>query len=448
MTKQNHKIKTFLKNFGKFLTLLTLFFSFFSLQAQAQVQNPINLGIVAVTKDGQKLSTTKVNNNKYTFDQDLGLNDLIRFQYNEGVFLSLSYVENPTFGGGYIKIYKDSVSDENFLLNVGGENYPVKISELAPKLNSDKNELLFVYVNSTSNVRYTPVNFEFNYVGEVTKPELKVVSPGGGSVFDSQSQPEINLEINNFELSANPTSGVQGRMEIYFDEEKPENLLFTQNSSENLGENRYLAKIPGDQINFNQVPDGDRELIFVLKDSTDQVVATANQNVTFNFNQTIEIEDPEVSIIEPKKESSNLLVNEETKFVLKIQNFTVLQDEVVNEDKPVKENEGYLQIFVDEGFTSMPVQTRWTKNEFTLKEIGYINSESDFQAGNRKVRVQLVKSNNEIIATDEVEIFYEPEVIDAQDSQNVIENSTWRLVIIALTVVLIIGAIAILITKG
>jgi hypothetical protein len=65
--------------------------------------------------------------------------------------------------------------------------------------------------------------------------------------------------------------------------------------------------------------------------------------------------------------------------------------------------------------------------------------------------VQLVNQNFEKLkpeAKDSIDIIYKPQVQDTKDQSVQVQNNTWRLVFIGLTVVLIVGAISILITRG
>jgi hypothetical protein len=51
-------------------------------------------------------------------------------------------------------------------------------------------------------------------------------------------------------------------------------------------------------------------------------------------------------------------------------------------------------------------------------------------------------------ANDSITIFYSPEIDDQNQSEIQVESNIWRIVFISLTVVLVVGGISVLITKG
>ena len=127
------------------------------------------------------------------------------------------------------------------------------------------------------------------------------------------------------------------------------------------------------------------------------------------------------------------------RFILSIENFEILTErkDGGNEDK-----KGYLQIIIDE----IPQKTVFGKKEFSLNEIGF----ADTLEGRKSIKVQLVnkdftKLNPE--ATDTVDIVYSPKS-NSSTGEPKVQNNTWRIVIVGLTIVLVIGGIAILVTKS
>ncbi len=442
-----------IKNFSTgFLLFLLVGQVLLPLDLEAQnTQNPIKLGIVAVTKNGQKQNTRATNTNQYFFDGSLNLDDAIRYQW-EGVDLALRYIDNPSIGGGYLKIYKDEVKEDNFLLDSGRENYPIKLSEIADKLNEGKNTLQFVYVYSPNKQSYRPVSLTFDFEKSGDAPQLKVISPAVGSVFMPDLDNKIILELNNFKLTNTATNADNsGRLKVYYESINDNNLLGRVTDGETIEENKFRVDIAEDELDYSKVPDStEMPLIFVLTNSAEtEVIAQTELVIKSNFKETLNIGLPSVKFIEPAKDRSNLTVTESTKFMVNVENFNLLA-EIKTQEGETKPNEGYLQIHITENGVTTPIQTVWPKTDFTLKEIGYLDSSSD-NSGTKSVRVQLVNTNFltlEPEAQDQLEIFYETIIISTANSNDIIENNTWRMIIISLTVLLIIGVITVLITKG
>jgi hypothetical protein len=445
----------------KQLFLFSLFFglfssSFFSVFTSAQNPNPINLGIVAVDKDGQRISTRAVNSQEYIFDGILTDSDNIRYQYS-GVDLALRYLNIAASGGGYLQVYKDQVSEENFILNAGRENYPLAISELSSRLRPGSNTLLFVYKNSGNNKTYNPVSFTFQYQTTTKPASIKVLSPARQSVFGQNLDNTVVLELENYRLSSSDQlqAGV-GKMLVYYNQVSPETKLGTVTSSQDLGDNKQEVRITSNQIDFSKIPDSEEtNLIFVLADASEKPLGVqTNLNIRTNFNNSIQSGLPSVSILEPRKDRTDLKVTPDTKFILKVENFNLLKEiKEIGSGEEISNTEGYLQIYVDQGNFTIPLQTSWPKLEFTLRELGYVpekGKNSDDIMGSKTIKVQLVNVEFETLkpsATDSVEIFYEPE-LTSPENETVVENNIWRLVMIGFTVILIVGVILILIIKG
>ena len=448
-------------NLFSILIAILFFGSFLSLPIFSQTaQNPIKLAIIAVDRNGQRSATRTINANEFSFDEVLKNNDTIRYQW-DGIDLDLRYKNTPASGGGYLQVYKGTISEENFILDAGRENYPLKIQDLSKKLEPGSNRLLFVYKNSGSGRTYAPVTFTFNYQPDVLPPSLKIVKPAAKTVFGKDLENTVVVEMQNFSLSSNSENKeATGKMRVYYNQISENTLLGTVTKSENAGQNKFQTTITPDQIDFSKIPDSqESKLIFVLTNSKEEPIGVQQEfQIKTNFNNSIDTGLPQIKILEPKKDRSDLTVTPDTKFILQIQNFNLLEEAATNsENDNINNNEGYLQIYINDGSFTIPLQTIWSKAEFTLREVGYISEpEEDSQkpaddlSGNKKIKVQLVNTDFEFLqpeAFDEIDIFYNPEIADLENEE-VVENNIWRLVMIAFTVILIVGVIVVLIIKG
>lgn len=454
MSKFLQKTKLFLIYFS-FLSFLVVSNSLVFVHSQPAM-NPINLGIIAVDKDGQRVSTRTINSEEFVFDGTLTDTDAIRYQFS-GVDLALRYLDIAASGGGFLRVYINEVKEENFILNSGRENYPLPISDLASALSPGQNTLLFVYKNSGNNRTYRPVSLTFDYQPSTALPSLKVTSPASQTVFANDLENTVILELENYILSSSDSveSGA-GKLLVYYNQVNENNKLGTITNSRDIGQNKQEVRITLEQIDFSQIPDSENtELIFVLADGQKNPInVQTTLAVKTNFNNTIETGLPSVKILEPRKDRSDLTINPDTRFILQVNNFNILTEfRETDNNSQVRNDEGYLQILIDQGNFTVPLETAWPRLDFTLRELGYVpeeNSNLDEIIGNKTVKVQLVNIEFEPLqpkAKDQIEIFYNPDITRPEDD-TVIENNIWRLVMIAFTVILIIGVIVILIIKG
>jgi len=88
------------------VTLLLSFVGLFPVLALAQqsATNPISLAISKVTRNGQVENTKKEGTNNFVYENELNLDDDIRYGWL-GTDLNLKYKTSPAIGGGYLKIY-------------------------------------------------------------------------------------------------------------------------------------------------------------------------------------------------------------------------------------------------------------------------------------------------------------------------------------------------------
>lgn len=409
-------------------------------------QNSISLEITRVSKNGQIVDTRQVGTNGWLFDSsDLTLDDLIRYRW-KNVALDTKYVSSPARGGGYLRIYlNDDTKEDNFITNFGSS--PLPVSLIAPRLVDGRNTIVFVYVDSLNpSNRDTKVSFTFGFKNITSKPQIRVISPDPNTFFAKGVERDITLELNNFALDPSDTvKESKGKLNVYYNEVKQQNLLGTVKTSTPSSENKQTAVVNSEALEFGRIPDSlDTKLIFVLTRADGQLTDTQiPMQIRTNYNGTVNIGVPKVAIFEPRKDRTNLSVDGNQKFLISVENFEILPEIMKGKNE---DNKGYLQIFVDD----MPIKIMWPKTDFSLNEIGYVDSTE----GRKTVKVQLVnKDFTKFLpeASDSIDIVYVPDVlstdpamIDAPQAQ----NNTWRMLIIILTVVLIIGGIAILITRG
>jgi hypothetical protein len=442
---------SFSKKISVYFLLLMYVFSFFGLTALAQERqrNPISLRITTVNKNGQTINNRSTAQDVWTIDERLSLDDTIRYNW-EGVDLNLKYKANPTRQGGWLKIYKTSVAQENLLLEQGTDNYPLKLLDIGSRLEEGQNSLLFVYVNSFTKVEYAPVIFNFNFVKESSAPIVRVKEPQSKAVFMSDIEQEVILELTNFRLTSSVSNEPNtGKIRIFHGNTQPQNIIGEFANGKTLPNGKFEIALTSKDLDFTNVPDSQStNLIFVLVNSQGSPVGIQSQvEVITNYNRTLDVGLPIVSILEPTENQINQEVDLNTPFLIKVENFELLSERPNSDTAPSQNQQGFLQIIVTNGEFSQTLQPIWTKNEFNLQEIGYkSNSE-----GLRTVKIQLVDQNFEIlkpVAEDSVDIFFKPPQNDNKDSEVKVQTNVWRFVVIGLTVVLIVGGISVLITRG
>ena len=403
----------------------------------------ILLEIPKVTKDGETEDVQKKGTGSWEFDGVLTLDDEIRYRWNNAS-LDLSYKSAPAFGGGYLKIYlEDDSSEENLVLEYGSSPLPVNL--LGEKIPEGEVTLLFVYVDSMTGNTPTKTAFTFDFKNVTTKPNLKVVSPNPSVVLAQGVNHEFKIELRNFALtsSTKPEDGT-GKLNIYYNNVSQETLIGTVNNSIVQEDGVQLIAFDSKNIEFDRIPDSEKvNLIFALTNVSGDVLEYRTQfPVKTNFNNSINLGLPKVTFIEPQKDRLDLSVDGNRKFVLQIDNFELLEDFESGAETDGKQ--GYLQILVD----NQPKKTIWTKENFSLNEIAYLSGEE----GQKEVTVQLVNPDfTKLVpeARDQVTVVYVPEETPEETGDvTASQGDSWRLVIIALVVLMIAGGITLLITKG
>lgn len=409
--------------------------------------NSIGLEITRVTKDGQVKDTKKESSTSWSFNEDLNLDDFIRYRWNT-VALDLKYKDKPDTSGGYLKIYIDDDSNQTNLIGEYGSS-PLPLSSISSKLKDGSNKLLFVYIDKTGQPAnpQTKVFFSFNFKNISTKPKINIISPLPDTLLAKGVIKDCVIDLQNFSLENTDTGNpVKGKLNLYYNEVSTANFIATFSSSTNVDDKAQL-KFSTKDIQLDKIPDNlATKLIFVLtKTNGDLLDTRAEVQVKTNYQNQINVGIPKVTILEPKNDRTDLSVTGNQVFLIGIDNFELLKERSKNSNDG---KSGYLQVLIDDA----PYKILWPEKSFSLNDIGYI----DQIEGRKTVKVQLVNkdfSKLDIEATDSRNIIYVPDKKSAiqtnqDDTESGIKNSNWRVIIIILTVVLIIGGISILITKG
>ena len=438
------------------VTIFVVFLSIFSssnLGVFAQTTtNSIDLKISKVTAGGKSFDNKLTSKNNWTFDEALlGDSDSIRYSWVNSI-LDTKNRQVPILAGGFLKIYlTDDSKEENLLLEYGVSPLPLNL--FSARLSPGNNKLLFVYINHTNKPEgaNTKVAFNFKYNPSTNKPKITVTEPTDNAVFRKDLVKNFNIQLDNFALGENANGNPAiGKLKVYANTIRDENLLGTFKTSKEIGPSAQVVEFNSDnldKVKFQNLSDSkETKLIFVLaKTSGENLEILSEKKITTNFKESLKIESPKVTILEPRKDRTNLNVNGDTTFLLKVENFEILKE---RQSGGNEENKGYLQVFVN----NQPIKTIWSKAEsFTLNEIGY----KDDKEGKREVLVRLV--NKDFVkfvpeVSDTLSIIYEPPIKNANtlktENNDQPENSTLRIVVVSLILILFIGGIGILITKG
>lgn len=405
--------------------------------------NAILLSFPKVTKDGQTVLTQSTGPNAWQFDGELSLDDAIRYGWN-AVSLDIACKDKPQTACGYLKVYlNDDSKEENLITETGFS--PLPIDRLAPRLSNGPNKLLFVYIDSKNpSDRSTKVSFTFNFKNTTTKPQITVVEPTESALFGRGITQNFRIELTNFALEVTD-SGLpnRGKLNIYHSAVDSSKLLGTLSSSSEVSTGKQVVTFTSDDISMETIPDSlSTKLIFVLTNSKGEAINTnAELPVRTNYTGTLDVGLPKVTITEPRKDRTSLNVDTNQKFILQIDNFEILPE--FNPSTP-ETGKGYLQILVDDA----PIKTVWPTNSFSFADLGI----ADMTEGRKTIKVQLVnKDLSKLIPEtyDTIDVVYTPSsTATTQDQTTQVQSNIWRIVMVILIVVLVIGGIAVLITKG
>jgi hypothetical protein len=440
----------------KIISTLAIFLTFASplVSVSAQLEDPapsnINLAITKVLKDGKDQVTEKVSLNKFVFNDSLSESDSIKYQWDNTRILT-SFKDKPALCCGFVNAYlEDETIESNFLFTTGSDDYPIKISKFSNKLKPGKNTLILVFFNHTNKATTNKSTLTFDYVSKTnpaSKPTITVIKPSPNAVFSKEITQNILLDIENFILTKDTENKSEntGKLNIYANDTN--NLLETIDTGLILTGGKIRVDFKPETIaKFSKLPDSkNTKLIFQLvTQSKAEPVGEATFDIITNFNKSTDLGLPTISITDPSKESTSTSITEDKVFLLDFQNFTVLEKEPLQSIISPTNREGFIQIFVN----NVPIVTKWPKKDFTLKEIGYVSQDS----GEKEIKVQLVNVNFEKLAPDagdKVKVQYINTIASAtkkQDSET--QSSNWKIIIIVLTVILIVGGILISITKS
>ncbi len=424
--------------------ILAIFLPVLSISTIAQTitSNSINLSIPKVFRAGKDEITKNSGGDNWKYEGELTLDDSIKYGW-QNTDLDIKYKTAPTKGGGYIKVYiNDDSKPENLLTDYGSS--PLPLNKIGDKLKTGDNTLVLVYIGSTGNpsARST-INFTFK--SAITSPQIKVLSPAEGSVFTKDLDQDIALELTNFVVDNITDQKNHGKLNVYFNTISPSNLIGTQSSSIDKGDGKSEVKFNTKDIpNINKIPDStESKLIFVLTNSKGENTDFKTElKVKTNYNNLVDIGLPRVTITDPRKDRSDMNINADRKFTVQIENFQVLSERV---DGANENGKGYLQIIVD----STPIKVVYPKLDFTFNELGL----GALPEGKKTVKIQLVNKDYTKLkpgAEDSVDVIFSPQTSKAEVTKdsNQIQNNSWRIVIIVLTVILVLGGIAIIVTKG
>jgi hypothetical protein len=449
----NKIVHTLLRNFRHIIiTFLLVLYCTSGLGAIAQTQteplNPIGLEITRVQIGATTKDTRFDTPGNWSIEEPLSLDDTIRYRW-KNVVLDETYRDNPKPGGGYLKVYKDDeTKPENFLIDNGGS--PLELSKLRGKLTDGKVKLVLLFVDSTKQpLPNSKATITFNFVNKSSKPTLSLISPEPGSLLAEGVKKDFVVELENISLNATDLATEQrGKVSVYYNEVKNETFLATFSQSTRIDEKKQQLKFDFDGIDWKKanIPDNlNTKLIFLLTKVNGESLNISQQvEVKTNFQNSLDVGLPKITILEPKKDRSDSSVTGNIRFIIGVDNFT-LKKERSNVAKDGKS--GYMQILIDDA----PYKILWGETTFNLNEIGYSSKEE----GRRTIKVQLVNTDFTKLdkeTSDTIEVIYKPiEMVaaDTKETEDVgIKNSNWRTIIIILTIILIVSGIAVLITKG
>jgi hypothetical protein len=418
--------------------------------SQQTTTNSINLQIIKVTKDNQTLNTKSLGDNKWSFDQPLGDKDEIRYGWRD-VYLDTSYKNKKISNAGYIKLYKnDDSSEDNFIKDIGSS--PLKIDSIKDSLEVGNNQLLFVYIDSSRPESIdTKVLFNFVYQEGVffgSGPFIEVLEPAKGQIFVPGVDKDFKLRVKNFELVENFSEDLNsGKIKVYFNKPIEENFLGVIDASDKQEEDgEVFVSFNNQDFQFDKIPDSqDTKIIFeMVAGEKETKVGQASQiSVKTNYGSSIDLGLPSIKFINPKSNNSVISITRDTKFVFDINNFEIFK----NDDNDVQNeaDKGYVEIRIDDGLINNPKD--FEDRSFSLNSLSVpLDDNLDHQ-----ISIELINKNStrlEPPTKDTLRIKVEKDLKDKPDTRVEVESNNWRLVIIGITIILVVGGISVLITKG
>lgn len=403
--------------------------------------NKIGLTIMRVrfAADGtfdNKIQNTAANAYEYN-DKALGPNDEIRYSW-KNTAIDIANANSPKVGAGYLKIYaNDDSTPDNFITNYGSS--PLVVKDIASKLKMGRNTILLVYTDQANAETdpLTKVQFSFNYQPDnIPEPSIEIVSPASGSVLGNGLEKDFQLKLNNFNLEKDSSNQINyGHLNLYYNEINNNNLINTFTSATQKTNYSELTFNSKDFAKFANIPDSTTtKLIFALTDSNGKLLNKNTElQVITNYNNSVETGLPNVKIMEPQNKAT---ITSDYKIKVQVNNFNLLPQ---IETREKKSTEGYLQVRVDDKV----VKEATNQTEFTLNSLGVDKT------GQIKIRVDLVNTQFEqldVPANAEILVNVKQNAGSAQIVSN--SSNNWRIIVMIITIVLVVGSIVILVTKG
>jgi hypothetical protein len=402
--------------------VLTMIGSLVPVQAQ-----DFQFSLPKVTQNNQIKDTEKINN-QTIFNDTLSLNDNLKFAWSN-IDLNLLSKSNPTPTTGYIKAYITEIKDENLILDF--DSSPLQIDKISQKLKEGKNNLIFVlYSNNTKTDKI--INFTFNFKFSTLNPVIKILKPSQNSIFSKNSKHNIVLSVENMIVKSGIQLPNHGKIVIYYDKIEESNFITQITDSEvinSLSNITINSDALGDK--FKNLKDSTKtKLLFVPITNDNKTITTSQVNleVTTNFFETLDIKTPLIEFVNISPTNNVIKNSDNIKF--KISNFKILKYDTRNS---IVNNEGYLQILVND----KPHKLTFDRQEFTINELV-----PNYKEEKINIKLQLVNADftqlNPVVNTS-LDLFIKQQ--DLGDITNNIQASNWRLAIILVTIILILGSV-------
>jgi hypothetical protein len=407
--------------------------------ALGSTTNNINLTIPYIFRaaiNGTDDRVVRTATNTYQFlSEPLADLDEIRYRW-AGTDLNVEYQSNPTVSQSFIKVYLTDDSSENNLIKTHGSS-PLRIGDLAAKLNNGSNTILINHINS-SGAPTTKIEFTFIYKKNLPPASIEILSPTSGTLITAALKKPFEFRLNNYLLSPNPsTQGNVGKLALYANDTKQENLITTITSGITANNITTVSILPIDLPKLNIFADSTKNtLIAQLLDSNGTALdIKSNVLVTTNFNGTLIDGLPRISIDSPSA-SSNVEIGYRLK--LKVDNYTLLSEINPQETKP---NTGYVQVRVNDNI----VISNTAKTDIPLTDL-----KLQGLSGSIKIKAELVSSTFEKLSPP---IFSEITInlkrtANSDLTIDVPQSSNWKLWVIIATVIVVFVSVLVLTIKG
>ena len=442
MTTKINYLDFYMKTLSKLVTFVILSTALLPFAPVVFAENVLNLKIPHL-RSGETKKTVKQNSSTdfEMLDQVATNDDEIRYSW-ANFTLDLSCKTKPAIKCGYLGIYKEEVKPENLITEHASS--PLPISKIASKLSAGKNKIVIAFFDGskTNQATDTKISFTFNYLNQVSDPKIAVTKPSNGAVLLKSKNQEFVVEIEKFKLGNGEAS--MGRLNMYYNEVKPENLIAENLVTGATVGDKWLVNINSeDYPNFTKIPDGlDTKIIFVLVDKVGKVTNfQAFVSVKANYQNTLDINLPKIKIIEPVQNSSNLDIDGDKKFILKVDNFELLSTRPQLDNLKSESNKGFLQITID----NETVSPYYSRTDFTLNDLKYTKAE-----GKKSLKVKLVDVNFVAIqplAEDTIEFIYK-KPLKPETTTSLGYEDNWKIYTIVASIIFVIAGISILLIKA